>query len=47
MKDYNADRLQNNLRSVKRSAPSYRRTASVLVLKATMSGIAPHSALEL
>lgn len=39
MKDYNADRLQNILRSVRRSAlPFYRRTARVLVLKATMSG---------
>ena len=49
MKDYNADRLQNILRAVRRSAlPFYRRAARVLVLKATMSGagIAPHSALE-
>lgn len=49
MKDYNADRLQNILRAVRRSAlPFYRRPARVLVLKATMSGagIAPHSALE-
>ena len=39
MKDYNADRLQNILRSARISAlPFYRRTARVLVLKATMSG---------